>query len=277
MAILEDLKKYNFNFSKKFGQNFIFDTNLLTSIVTSANLNQNDEILEIGTGAGTLTAIIANHTKRVITYEIDNSLKEYLIDKFANTTNVELNFEDIMKVPTDTIDAKFPNGYHIVANLPYYITTPIIFKFLEESKKIKSLTIMVQQEVADRLVAKENTENYGAITASIACVGTAKIIKKINRRMFTPAPNVDSAIVQITLEPNKYTIANIDILKKLIKCAFAMRRKTLANNMKQFFNINNEEITDLLSQINKPATIRGEALSADDFVKLANLLYCRKH
>ena len=136
---------------------------------------------------------------------------------------------------------------------------------------------MVQQEVADRLVAKENTENYGAITASIACVGTAKIIKKINRKMFTPAPNVDSAIVQITVEPNKYNIANMDILKKLIKAAFAMRRKTLANNLKQFFNINNEEITDLLSKINKPATVRGETFSADDFVKLANLLCRRKY
>lgn len=273
MAILEDLKKYNFNFSKKFGQNFIFDTNLLTSIVASANLGKDDEILEIGTGAGTLTNIIATHTKRVVSYEIDPALQEYLTDKFANTNNVELNFADIMKVSTETIDNKFPNGYHIIANLPYYITTPIIFKFLEESKNLKSMTIMVQQEVADRLVAKANTENYGAITASIDTIGTAKIIKKINRRMFTPAPNVDSAIVQIIIEPNKYDIDDIDTLKKLIKSAFAMRRKTLSNNLKQHFNITNEQINQYLTELNKPLTIRGEALSTEDLVKLANILH----
>ena len=180
-----------------------------------------------------------------------------------------------MNVPTEEIDNKFPNGYHIIANLPYYITTPIIFKFLEESNKLLSLTIMVQQEVADRLVAKENTENYGAITASIACIGTAKIIKKINRKMFTPAPNVDSAIVQIVIEPNKYNIQDTKTLRRVIKSAFAMRRKTLANNLKQSFNISNEEITDILQSINKNPNIRGEVLSAEDFVKLANELVIR--
>ena len=270
MAVLDELKKYNFNFSKKFGQNFIFDTNLLTSIVSSANLDRTAEVLEIGTGAGTLTNIIANSVKRVCTYEIDSALQEYLTDKFANVSNVELNFVDIMQVQTSDIDNKFPNGYHIVANLPYYITTPIIFKFLEESKNLLSLTIMVQQEVADRLVAKANTEDYGAITASIDCIGTAKIIKKINRKMFTPAPNVDSAIVQITLEPNKYDIKDIKVLRQVIKSAFAMRRKTLANNLKQSFGFNQDKINELLTSISKPLTIRGEALSSADFVALAN-------
>ena len=134
MAVLDELKKYNFNFSKKFGQNFIFDTNLLSSIVTSANLTKEDEVLEIGTGAGTLTTIIADKVKKVVTFEIDSALKEYLIDKFENVDNVELNFQDILAVPTKEIDAKFPRGYHIIANLPYYITTPIIFKFLERTR-----------------------------------------------------------------------------------------------------------------------------------------------
>ena len=157
MAVLDELKKYNFNFSKKFGQNFIFDTNLLVSIVSSANLPDNAQVLEIGTGAGTLTKIIADKASKVISFEIDPNLREYLTDKFAGTPNVELVFQDVMNVATDKIDDMFDGQYHMIANLPYYITTPIIFKFLEESKKLKTLTIMVQQEVADRLIAKENT------------------------------------------------------------------------------------------------------------------------
>ncbi len=272
MAILDDLKKYNFNFSKKFGQNFIFDTNLLTSIVNSANLDNSCEVLEIGTGAGTLTNIISQNVKRVVSFEIDNTLKEYLQDKFGNTSNVEIIFEDVLNVPTSEIEKKFNGVYHIIANLPYYITTPIIFKFLEESTRLKTLTIMVQQEVADRLVAQENTENYGAITASIATIGTAKIIKKINRKMFTPAPNVDSAIVQITLDYNKYEIKDRNILKRLIKSGFAMRRKTLANNLKQAFNLTSEQIKELLANNNFDQNVRGEALSSSDYVKLANYI-----
>jgi len=272
MAILDELKKYNFNFSKKFGQNFIFDGNLLTSIVNSANLDKTCEVVEIGAGAGTLTKIIAENTARVVSFEIDKSLQNYLTDKFANTDNVELVFDDVMKVPTINIDNMFKGDYHIIANLPYYITTPIIFKFLEESTKLKTLTIMVQQEVADRLVAKENTENYGAITVSIATKGTAKIIKKINRKMFTPAPNVDSAIVQITLDTNKYNIKDDKILARLIKAGFAMRRKTLANNLKNSFGLTTDQINKLLIDNNLNPTIRGEALSPDQFVQLSNYI-----
>jgi len=170
------------------------------------------------------------------------------------------------------IDNMFKGDYHIIANLPYYITTPIIFKFLEESTKLKTLTIMVQQEVADRLVAKENTENYGAITVSIATKGTAKIIKKINRKMFTPAPNVDSAIVQITLDTNKYNIKDDKILARLIKAGFAMRRKTLANNLKNSFGLTTDQINKLLIDNNLNPTIRGEALSPDQFVQLSNYI-----
>ena len=276
MAVLDELKKYNFNFTKKFGQNFIFDTNLLNSIVVSAGLSKDDEVLEIGTGAGTLTSIIANNVKRVETYEIDNNLREYITDKFANVLNVKLNFEDIMNVKTKLIDEKFENGYHMIANLPYYITTPIIFKFLEESEKIKSLTIMVQLEVAERLVAREGTADYGAITASIATMGEVKIIKKISRHMFTPSPNVDSAIVQIKLNPNKFEIKDKDILRKVIKSAFAMRRKTLANNLKQSFSFSQDEIAEMLNKLGFNPVVRGEALSAKAFVELANLIAEKK-
>lgn len=277
MATIDELKKYNFNFNKKFGQNFIFDTNLLTSIVTSANLSKDDEVLEIGAGAGTLTKIISEHVSKVISFEIDNNLKEYLIDKFKDTTNVSFIFNDVMNISTDIIDNMFDREYHIIANLPYYITTPIIFKFLEESKKLKTLTIMVQQEVADRLVAKENTANYGAITASINTIGQAKIIKRINRKMFTPAPNVDSAIVQIIIDKNKYKIDDIKTLRLTIKSAFAMRRKTLANNIKQSFGLDNETINKLLTYLNLTPNVRGEVLNAEQFVNLSNQIYKLKN
>ena len=276
MAVLDELKKYNFNFSKKFGQNFIFDTNLLISIVSCANLPDNAQVLEIGTGAGTLTKIIADKASKVISFEIDPNLREYLTDKFAGTPNVELVFQDVMNVATDKIDDMFDGQYHMIANLPYYITTPIIFKFLEESKKLKTLTIMVQQEVADRLIAKENTADYGAITASIGTIGEAKIVKRINRKMFTPAPNVDSAIVQITIDRNKYKIDDIKILRATIKSAFAMRRKTLSNNLKASFGLSTDAINEILTEINLPISVRGEVLSPAKFVELSNAIFARK-
>ena len=276
MAVLDELKKYNFNFSKKFGQNFIFDTNLLVSIVSSANLPDNAQVLEIGTGAGTLTKIIADKASKVISFEIDPNLREYLTDKFAGTPNVELVFQDVMNVATDKIDDMFDGQYHMIANLPYYITTPIIFKFLEESKKLKTLTIMVQQEVADRLIAKENTADYGAITASIGTIGEAKIVKRINRKMFTPAPNVDSAIVQITIDRNKYKIDDIKTLRATIKSAFAMRRKTLSNNLKASFGLSTDAINEILTEINLPISVRGEVLSPAKFVELSNAIFARK-
>ena len=276
MAVLDELKKYNFNFSKKFGQNFIFDTNLLISIVSSANLPDNAQVLEIGTGAGTLTKIIADKASKVISFEIDPNLREYLTDKFADTPNVELVFQDVMNVATDKIDDMFDGQYHMIANLPYYITTPIIFKFLEESKKLKTLTIMVQQEVADRLIAKENTADYGAITASIGTIGEAKIVKRINRKMFTPAPNVDSAIVQITIDRNKYKIDDIKTLRATIKSAFAMRRKTLSNNLKASFGLSTDAINEILTEINLPISVRGEVLSPAKFVELSNAIFARK-
>ncbi len=276
MSTIDELKKYNFNFTKKFGQNFIFDTNLLTSIVNGAGIDSSCEVLEIGTGGGTLTEVISHNAKRVVSFEIDHALEDYLRDKFANSSNVELVFDDIMNVPTKDIDDMFGSGYHMVANLPYYITTPIIFKFLEESTKILSLTIMVQEEVALRLVAKENTADYGAITASIATMGEAKIIKKIGRKMFTPPPNVDSAIVHIRLNPGKYEIDDTTTLRRVIKAAFAMRRKTLANNLRSSFGLDSNEIADILSTLSLSPTIRGEALSAETFVQLANEIYRRK-
>ncbi len=276
MAILDELKAYNFNFNKKFGQNFIFDTNLLRSIVACAGIDNQSQVLEIGTGAGTLTDVISDTAKYVVSYEIDTNLQPYLTNKFASKPNVKLVFGDIMLQTMADIEANFNGNYSMIANLPYYITTPIIFKFLDNATKLQSLTIMVQLEVAERLVAKENTANYGAITAAIATMGNARIVKRISRHMFTPAPNVDSAIVRIDIVPNKYDVVDQSILRRTIRAAFAMRRKTLANNLKSSFGFDSDTTTNILSISGLPQGIRGEALSAAQLVTLSNVIteYC---
>jgi 16S rRNA (adenine1518-N6/adenine1519-N6)-dimethyltransferase len=176
-----------------------------------------------------------------------------------------------MKFTIQEIEEKLDNEeYIMVANLPYYITTPIIFKFLETATKLKSMTIMVQLEVAERLTAKPNTKDYGAITPAIDYRATAKIIKRVGRHMFTPVPNVDSAIVKIDFEENKYNIDNTDVLDNTIKCVFGMRRKTIENNMKSFFQLPSDTINQIVSDAGIKAGARGETLDTAQLVTLSN-------
>lgn len=265
------LKKHNFTFTKKFGQNFIFDTNLLKSIVSDAQIASDDCVLEIGTGAGTLTKEIANVAWRVITYEIDTELKDVLDETFANYKNIELHFADIMKVDTNTLEQEIGRKYKVVANLPYYITTPILFKFLEEAKNVTSLTVMVQKEVGERMCAKHNTLSYGTLSVAIATRGDCKITRIVKKNMFTPMPNVDSCIVKIELY-NKFDIVDRNTLDKLIRVAFAMRRKTLYNNLVAGFGIEKEKAKEYLKQANLDEKIRGEAIDEATFVKLSNII-----
>lgn len=267
----EILKKYNFNFNKKYGQNFIFDHNLLSAIVNDAGV-ENKNVLEIGPGAGGLTSHLCQKAKKVVAYEIDENLKPILQENLINYHNVDVIFSDIMNVPMSEIENNFEGNYTVVANLPYYITTPIIFKFIENATKLDKLVIMVQYEVALRLVAEHNTADYGAITVAINTVADSKITRKVKRNMFVPAPNVDSAIVTITMNRNKYDIRNVSTLKKLIKSAFAMRRKTLANNLKKDFNLSNDKLEKLFEVTNIDSGIRGEALNPEQFVQIANAI-----
>ncbi len=270
--MLNTLKENNFQFNKKFGQNFIFDNNLLYAIVADAGVESNTNVLEIGPGAGTLTKKLCEKAKRVVSYEIDTNLEPILDENLKDCDNVEINFGDILKQNIKDIEAKFDGEYVLVANLPYYITTPIIFKFLDEATKLKSITIMVQKEVAERICAKHNTENYGAITVSINSVATTKITRIVKRNMFKPAPNVDSAVVRIDFNKNLYDIKNLQLLKKVIASAFAMRRKTLSNNLKSSFNLSQDNLQQLYIYCNLQENIRGEALSVKEFVNLSNEL-----
>jgi len=271
MSNLEILNKYDFKFNKSYGQNFIFDKNFLKSIVDGI-VDDSTNVLEIGAGAGTLTSILCEKAKKVVSFEIDNNLKPILNENLSNLNNINLVFGDIMKFDMDEIESNFDGKYIMVANLPYYITTPIIFKFLENAKNMTSMVIMVQLEVAERLVAKAGTKEYGAITPAIDYRANAKIIKKVNRTMFTPAPNVDSAIVKIDFVDNKYSIKNSKVLDDTIKCAFAMRRKTIENNLKSYFKFNSDTVKEIIEKSGLQVGIRGEKLTTLELVNLSNII-----
>ena len=271
MSNIETLKNHNFKFNKAYGQNFIFDTNFLQSIVDKIDID-NKTVLEIGPGAGTLTSIIANSAHKVVAYEIDNNLKPILAENLAGYNNIEVVFQDIMKADIKDIEDKLGGDYDMVANLPYYITTPIIFKFLENATKLKSMTIMVQLEVAERLVAKPNTKDYGAITPAIDYRATAKIVKRVSRNMFTPVPNVDSAIVKIDFEENKYNVDNTKVLDDTIKCVFAMRRKTIENNIKSYFKFSSDTTNEIVAKAGIKTGTRGETLDTETLVRLSNVI-----
>ncbi|PKK95774.1 MAG: 16S rRNA (adenine(1518)-N(6)/adenine(1519)-N(6))-dimethyltransferase [Tenericutes bacterium HGW-Tenericutes-4] len=261
-----------FVFKKQFGQNFLTDKNLLKAIVSDAQITSEDEVLEIGPGAGSLTYELCSVAKKVVCYEIDKDLKTLLDQKLREFNNVEIIFKDILKVDVNEIKSQFKAPFKVVANLPYYITTPIIFLFLENNFDIKSLTVMVQKEVAERLTAKESTKEYGTITVSANIKSNVKITRNVSRKLFYPTPNVDSAILHFELKNNKFDVENWQVLNKLIKASFAMRRKTLFNNLKQAFMLPPETLKQALRDCNLDENIRGESLNLDEFVKLSNIL-----
>ena len=263
------LKQNNFNFNKKFGQNFIYDKNLLNAIIEQSGINSEDEVLEIGPGAGTLTKVIAQKAKKVVSYEIDTNLKPILAENLKDVTNAKIIFQDALKTDLNEIESNFTNEYTLIANLPYYITTPLIFKFLK-SERVKSMCIMMQKEVGQRLIATNKDKEYGAISAILDFYGDVKILRQVPRHMFTPVPNVDSCVVQINIKRNKNN-ANADLYEKIIKSAFANRRKTLANNLSNDFNVTKQQVYDFLKQLSLPEQIRGDALTTMNFVQITNI------
>lgn len=265
------LTECGFNFKKKFGQNFITDKNLLSSIVACAGVEQDDCVVEIGCGAGTLTRALSERAKRVIAFEVDQTLKPVLARTLSGCENAEVVFKDFLKINLAEIEKEL-KSYKVVANLPYYVTTPIIMKLLEESTSCKSVTVMVQEEVAERFCAAENTAEYGAITAVIALRAKAEIVKKVSRNMFTPRPNVDSAVVRLTVEDGRIKTDDEQLYKKVVHAAFAARRKTLVNNLINAFSLSREKAENLLSGCGIDLKARGETLSPQAFATLADAL-----
>ncbi|MBQ0099769.1 MAG: ribosomal RNA small subunit methyltransferase A [Firmicutes bacterium] len=269
-GLKQTLTKYGFAFKKAYGQNFLTDEKLLESIVINSGVNSDTTVLEIGCGAGALTKQLSKRAKKVVGYEIDLKLKpilEEVLDCFSNT---EIVYKDIMKENLSALEEKLGKDYIMVANLPYYITTPIILEFLEKAKNIKAMIIMVQEEVAYRLTAKEGTADYGAITVAIKIRGESKIIERVGREKFTPIPNVDSAVVKIDIDREKYKGIDYKAVRDLVRCAFNNRRKTFVNNLMKSYNLDRENATSLLESCGASANARGETLSDKQFVILSN-------
>lgn len=255
------------NFKKKFGQNFISDKNLLCAIANDAEVGPDDQVLEIGAGAGTLTQIISQNAKKVVSFEIDKDLQPTLVG--LNLKNTTFVFDDVMKNSTDDIEKNFDGEYKLIANLPYYITTPIIFKFLGESKKLKSLCIMVQKEVAERIVAKKGGKDYGVLSIMIDFYGHAQITRGVDRKNFYPVPNVDSAVVVIDVDRKKHADIDGQEFFRFIQTCFSMRRKTLKNNLLRL-NIGKEKVLSLPQNLLES---RPESLSIDEFIDLYKKIF----
>ena len=263
----------NFKFNKKFGQNFISDKNLLSAIVSDAEITKEDEVLEIGAGAGTLTKAISEKAKKVVSYEIDKNLTEHLKSVENSSENIKIYIEDALKKQINEIEKDFEKEYHLIANLPYYITTPLIFKFLEESDKCKSLTVMVQKEVAERFCASCGEEGYGIPSIILDYFCESKITRIVSRKMFFPMPNVDSAVLCIRKKEIKSSIEFRAKFKKLVALAFSMRRKTLYNNLKPVIN-SKDEFENILKLINiNNVSVRAEQLTTEDFIKLTKAIF----
>ena len=257
------------DFKKQLCQNFIFDTNLLKFIVESAGVCKEDKVIEIGAGAGTLTNQLALKAKSVTSFEIDKSLMERLLKLKSEHDNLKFVFEDFMQVDL----TKYIRGdekIKVVANIPYYITTPIIFKLLDFASNIVSMSFMVQKEVAERFCAECNNKDYGITSVILQSIADVKYVRTIKKECFTPAPKVDSALIRLDLKLDKYDVKNREFFVNFVHNSFAMRRKTLVNNLLKKYNISRLEIEKILEDFGLSVMIRPENITVEDFVKLSN-------
>ncbi|MDE7453106.1 MAG: 16S rRNA (adenine(1518)-N(6)/adenine(1519)-N(6))-dimethyltransferase RsmA [Clostridia bacterium] len=264
------LSECGFSFKKQLGQNFITDKNLLSSIVALSGAEEGDTVVEIGCGAGTLTRALAQKVKRVISFEVDKTLAPVLQRTLAGLENVEVVFKDFLKVDMPEFESGLKD-YVVVANLPYYVTTPLIMKLIESSEKCKGLCVMVQEEVADRLCAKAGTADYGAITAMVALRAECAVVKRVPRTLFTPRPNVDSAVVKFTFGKG-IEVADKALYKKVVHAAFGSRRKTLENNLVNSFGFSRQKAQEILTECRIDLKARGETLTPKQFAELAKII-----
>ena len=266
------LLKHGFTFKKQYGQNFLTDGNLLDAIVRDGGVGADTTVLEIGAGAGALTRALSAQAKKVVALEIDKSLQPVLAETLAGCENVEVVFRDFMKADLPALEAEL-GSYRVVANLPYYVTTPVLMRFLEEAKACEGVTVMVQEEVAARFTAKAGTPDYGAVTAAIALRGEARITRKVPRTMFYPRPNVDSAVVRIDFEAGRIPVRSESAYRAAVRCAFLSRRKTLENNLVNAFRISREQAKKVLHEAGIADMVRGETLPPEALARLADVLF----
>ncbi|CEP91967.1 KsgA/Dim1 family 16S ribosomal RNA methyltransferase [[Clostridium] sordellii] len=269
----EVVDKHGFKFSKSLGQNFLIDDNVIDRILDGARLSKGDKIIEVGPGIGTLTREMGRVADRVVAIEIDKTLIPILKDTLDEFENIEVINQDILKVNVEDLVKEKLNGgpVKLVANLPYYITTPIVMKFLEEDIPVTDIVVMVQKEVADRMNANPGTKDYGALSVAVQYYCDTEIVAKAPRHMFIPQPNVDSTVIGLHVrEEIKYNVDNEDIFFKTVKAAFGQRRKTLLNALGTLGFLNKDEIREVLNEANIDEKRRGETLSIEEFANLSN-------
>ena len=273
---IEVLQKYNFNFQKKFGQNFLIDPHVLDKIIDAAEITKEDCVLEIGPGIGTMTQYLAENAREVIAVEIDKNLIPILSDTLSSYNNVTVINEDILKVDIARIVEEKNNGkpIKVVANLPYYITTPIIMGLFESHVPLLSITIMVQKEVADRMKVGPGTKDYGALSLAVQYYADPYIVANVPPNCFMPRPKVGSAVIRLTRHAKPpVEVKDEKLMFEIIRASFNQRRKTLANGLNNSANLHfsKEKITEAIEQLGKGASVRGEALTLEEFAKLTNL------
>lgn len=275
---IEVLQKYHFNFQKKFGQNFLIDPNVLERIMDAAEITGEDCVLEIGPGIGTMTQYLCERARHVISVEIDKNLIPILEDTLAAYDNKTIINEDILKVDMNRLAEEYNGGkpMKVVANLPYYITTPIIMGLFENKVPLKSITIMVQKEVADRMQEEPGTKDYGALSLAVQYYARPEIVANVPPNCFIPRPNVGSAVIRLTrYEDPPVTVKDEKKMFELIRASFNQRRKTLVNGLGNARNLNlsKDRITKALEEMGLSPMVRGETLSLEQFARLSDLLY----
>lgn len=278
---IEILQKYHFNFQKKFGQNFLIDTGVLESIIEAAQIGPEDFVLEIGPGIGTMTQYLCEAAREVVAVEIDTNLIPILSDTLSGYTNVEVLNADILKVDIRKLAREHNEGrpIKVVANLPYYITTPIIMGLFESHVPIDSITIMVQKEVADRMQEGPGSKEYGALSLAVQYYAKPEIVLTVPPSCFMPQPKVGSAVIRLTRhEEPPVNVKSEKLMFQVIRASFNQRRKTLANGLNNYgaFSIGKDAIQECIEALGVPVNIRGEALSLEQFAKLSDLIYERQ-
>ena len=274
---IEILQKYNFNFQKKFGQNFLIDEHVLDKIIRAAEITKDDYVLEIGPGIGTMTQYLACAAREVTAVEIDRALIPILEDTLKEYDNVSIINEDILKVDIAAL-AKEKNGgrpIKVVANLPYYITTPIIMGLFESHVPLESITVMVQKEVADRMQVGPGTKDYGALSLAVQYYAEPYIVANVPPNCFMPRPAVGSAVIRLTRHQKPpVEVMDEKLMFRLIRASFNQRRKTLANGLNNSpeIHLSKEVIQESIEELGVPVTIRGEALTLEQFAALSNII-----
>ena len=274
---LEIIKKYDFAFQKKFGQNFLIDGNIVESIVKKAGVTKDDCVLEVGPGIGTMTQYLCEAAGSVIAVEIDKNLIPILADTLSECDNVTVINEDILKLDIKRLVEEKNGGkaIKVVANLPYYITTPIIMGLFESNVPMESITIMVQKEVADRMQVGPGTKDYGALSLAVQYYAKPEIVLNVPASCFMPRPNVDSAVIRLTkYEEPPVMVKDSGFMFDIIRASFNQRRKTLVNSLGNAGNINvpKDKILEALREMDMSPTIRGEALTLEEFARLSDIL-----